>query len=37
MLAAEQLPLAFTGTAIATFSIGGIVGTQGPPQKYPSQ
>ncbi|MET0292009.1 MAG: MFS transporter [Steroidobacteraceae bacterium] len=29
MLAAEQLPLAFTGTAIATFSIGGIVGSLG--------
>lgn len=29
MLTAENLPLAFTGTAIATFSIGGIVGSFG--------
>jgi AAHS family 4-hydroxybenzoate transporter-like MFS transporter len=27
MIAAEHLPLPFTGTAIATFSIGGIVGS----------
>ena len=27
MLAAEQVPLGFTGTAIASFSIGGIVGS----------
>jgi len=27
MLAAEHLPLGFTGTAIATFSIGGILGS----------
>lgn len=29
MLAAERMPLAFTGTAIAVFSIGGIVGSFG--------
>jgi MFS transporter, AAHS family, 4-hydroxybenzoate transporter len=29
MLAAEHLPLAFTGTAIAIFSVGGIVGSLG--------
>jgi MFS transporter, AAHS family, 4-hydroxybenzoate transporter len=29
MLAAERMPLAFTGTAIATFSIGGIIGSFG--------
>ena len=29
MLAAERLPLSFTGTAIAIFSIGGIVGAFG--------
>jgi AAHS family 4-hydroxybenzoate transporter-like MFS transporter len=29
MLAAEHVPLAFTGTAIATFSIGGILGSFG--------
>ena len=29
MLAAEHMPLAFTGTAIAIFSIGGIVGSLG--------
>jgi MFS transporter, AAHS family, 4-hydroxybenzoate transporter len=29
MLTAEHLPLSFTGTAIATFSIGGIVGSFG--------
>lgn len=29
MLAAEHLPLSFTGTAIAIFSIGGIVGSFG--------
>lgn len=29
MLAAERLPLSFTGTAIATFSIGGILGSFG--------
>jgi AAHS family 4-hydroxybenzoate transporter-like MFS transporter len=29
MLAAERLPLAFTGTAIAVFSVGGIIGSLG--------
>jgi len=29
MLAAEKLPLSFTGTAIAVFSVGGIVGSLG--------
>jgi AAHS family 4-hydroxybenzoate transporter-like MFS transporter len=29
MLAAERMPLAFTGTAIAIFSVGGIVGSLG--------
>src|SRR5512139_27747 len=29
MLAAEHMPLAFTGTAIAVFSVGGIVGSFG--------
>jgi len=29
MLAAEKMPLSFTGTAIAIFSIGGIVGSLG--------
>ncbi|MEO8308518.1 MAG: MFS transporter [Pseudomonadota bacterium] len=29
MLAAEHMPLSFTGTAIATFSIGGIAGSLG--------
>lgn len=29
MLAAERLPLSFTGTAIAIFSVGGIVGSLG--------
>lgn len=29
MLAAERMPLAFTGTAIAVFSIGGIIGSFG--------